>query len=559
MEQQERRTGEGRRVGTADPFEQGRASFARRAWRDAYTHLVAADRDEPLGPGDLERLAMAAYLIGRDQESADVWTRAHHEFAERGDTARAARCAFWLGFFALITWGEPARSSGWLARGQRLLDDGQLDCVERGYLLVPSALQALWRGDPQTARSVFEQAWSIGKRFRELDLVAFGQLGQGQALMLLGDVPGGMSLLDEVMVSITADEVSTLPAGIVYCAVIEACQHTFDVRRAREWTSALTHWCAAQPDLVPYRGSCLVHRSEIMLLRGAWPDAMDEAQRARELLSQTTGRTWVGDAIYQQAELHRLRGEFGRGEAAYREASHAGLEPQPGLALLRLAQGQVDTAAATIRRALDEARDHLRRSRLLPAYVEITLAAGDVQAARPASDELAEIATSLDAPLLRAVAAHATGAVLLAEGEARAALQGLRQAWAAWQELQAPYEAARVRALIGLACRALGDEDTAEMELDAARWAFQQLGAMPDVARVEALSRNATSSSTGGLTAREVEVLRLLAAGKTNRAIAADLVLSEKTVARHVSNIFAKLDLSSRAAATAYAYEHGLV
>jgi DNA-binding NarL/FixJ family response regulator len=212
-----------------------------------------------------------------------------------------------------------------------------------------------------------------------------------------------------------------------------------------------------------------------------------------------------------------------------------------------------------MRRAVDEAHDQVARSRLLAAHVEIMLAAGDVAAARGAADELAGIAEALDVPLLHAISASATGAVLLAEGEPRSALTALRRAWSSWQELEAPHEAAQTRVLIGLACRALGDEDTAEMELDAARWAFAQLGAAPDLARVDALSHRATKRDVGGLTVREVEVLRLLAAGKTNRAISSDLFLSEKTVARHVSNIFAKLNLSSRAAATAYAYEHGLV
>jgi DNA-binding CsgD family transcriptional regulator len=302
-----------------------------------------------------------------------------------------------------------------------------------------------------------------------------------------------------------------------------------------------------------------VHRAEIMQLHGAWPDAMDEVQRVCARLPQPAGQPWVGPAFYQQAELQRLRGEFVKSEEAYRQASRWGRTPQPGLALLRLAQGEIDVAAAAIRRVVDEAQDRVTRCRVLAPYVEIMLGAGDVQAARAAADELAEIAVELEAPLLHAVSAHATGAVHLAEGDARAGLAALRQAWAAWQELEAPYEAARVRVLIGLACRELGDEDSAQMEIDAARWVFRQLGAGPDLVRVEALTRKGAVTAASGLTRREVEVLRLVAAGKTNRAIAADLFLSEKTVARHVSNIFTKLDLSSRAAVTAYAFAHDLV
>lgn len=452
-----------------------------------------------------------------------------------------------------------ARSGGWLARAQHVIDDAQHDCVERGYLLLPAALQRFDSGDVAAAAATFDQIAAIGDRFRDPDVMTLARLGRGLTQIHLGKTAAGVALLDEAMVAVTAGEVSPIVGGIVYCAVIEACQDIFDLRRAQEWTAALSHWCVSQPDLVPFRGECLVYRAEIMRLRGAWPDALDEARRAGERLSRLPGPRPVGAAFYQQAELHRLRGEFVQAEEAYRQASRWGRTLQPGLALLRLAQGQVDAAAAAIHRALDEAQDRGNRSRLLPAYVEIMLTTGDVCAARTAADELSAIAADLVTPFPRAVAAHTHGAVLFSEGAARAALAALRQAWAAWQELEAPYESARVRVLIGLTCRALGDQDGAAMELDAARWAFQQLGAAPDLARVEALSRKAATRAVGGLTGREVEVLRLVAAGKTNRAIATQLFLSEKTVARHVSNIFTKLGLSSRAAATAYAYEHNLL
>lgn len=538
-----------------DP-ERAREAFDRRAWGEAYAHLAGTDDGASLGLDDLERLAVAAYLVGRDDESVAAWTRAHLACMAAGDVPRAARCAFWLAFWRLLR-GDQAQATGWLGRARRVLDDAAADdCVERGYLLVPDALQHQAAGESATAHDLSEQVIAIAERFGDPDLTAFGRLGRGQALIALGRVREGVALLDEVMVAVIADELSPPVAGLVYCAVIEACHDTFDVRRAHEWTVALTRWCESQPDLVPYRGSCLVHRCEIMRLQGAWPDAMDTARQASTLLGREPA---AGDAFYQQAELHRLRGELDAAEAAYRRASGWGRRPQPGLALLRLAQGREDAAQAMIRRALDEAHDRVARSKVLAACVEIELAAGDVAAARTVADELAALAAERDAPLLAAMADEAAGTVLLAEGDAHAAAGVLRRAWAAFRDLGAPYEAARVRLQLGLAYRGLGDGDTADMELDAARRVFEELGAEIDRRRVDVLARPAPPAPVDGLTAREVEVLVLVARGKTNRAIADELFISEKTVARHLSNIFTKLSVSSRAAATAYAYERRLV
>jgi DNA-binding NarL/FixJ family response regulator len=543
---------------TAHPLAEGQESFQRQAWSDAFAQLSAADRTAPLEPEDLERLATAAYLIGRDGDSADIWARAHQVFLSRGGLERAVRCAFWLAF-GLLNRGEHARGGGWIARAQRLLDDGENDCVEQGYLLLPVGLRHIGEGDVAAAYATFCRAAEIAERFGDPDLVALALHSRGRGLIRMGEIDRGVAMLDEAMAAVDAGDVSPIVVGDVYCSVIEGCLEIFDLRRAQEWTAVLTHWCESQPDLVPYRGQCLVRRAEILQLHGEWPDALEEAQQACERLSRPPGEPAAGAAFYQQAELHRLRGEFTAAENAYRQASQWGRRPEPGLALLRMAQGQNDAAEAAIRRTVDEARGHVVRSRVLPAHVEIMLAVDDVEAARAAAEELSEIAATIEAPFLRAVAAQAQGAVLLADGEPRAALDALRDAWTGWKDLEAPYEAARVRVLMGLACRGLGDEEGALMELDAARCVFQQLGAAPDLARLDSLSRRAASDGAHALTRRELQVLRRVAAGQTNRAIAAELFISERTVERHVSNIFTKLRISSRAAATAYAYEHRLV
>lgn len=531
---------------------------------DAYELFQAADEREPLEPDDLERFATTAHLLGKDEESAEAWARAHRDLLSLGRVERAARCAFWLGL-GLMFRGDQARGAGWIGRAGTLLEDVEDDCAEQGYLLLPAALRSLAQGDNASAYETSARAVEIGGRFGEPDLVVLGRLGRGQSLIRSGDVVEGVALLDEVMVAVETDDISPMVVGIVYCAVIETCQEVFDMRRAHEWTAALSGWCEAQPELVPYRGQCLVRRSEIMQLHGAWGDALVEARRACDRLTAPPGEPAAGAAFYQRAEIHRLRGEFEEAEDAYREATRWGRKAQPGLARLRLAQGQVDAAIASIRRVMDETRDRRTRSRVLPACVEIMLAAGDVDAAGEAADELEDIAAELDAPLLRAVAAGARGEVRLARGDARAALDALRDAWRGWEELEAPYEAARVRVLIGIACGELGDDDTAELELDAARWAFEQLGAAPDLARLDELTRRGGSragagpGASHGLTPREIQVLRRVAAGATNKAIAAELFISERTVERHVSNMFTKLQVSSRSAATAYAYEHQLV
>jgi DNA-binding CsgD family transcriptional regulator len=541
-----------------DKLERGRESYARWAWMDAYESLSQVDQEGTLEAEDLELLATSASMVGRDDDCLDSLERAYRVHLEAGEALRAVRCAFWVGINLLMR-GETARATGWLGRAQRLVEREANECVERGYLLVPVMLRYEAMGDWEAAYATATDAAEIGERFGDADLLALTVHEQGCALIQLGRVEEGLGLLDEAMVAVTLGEVSPIVTGIVYCSVISGCQQVYELRRAQEWTAALTRWCEAQPDMVAFTGTCLVHRAEIMELRGAWRSALLEAQQARRRCEQGNNQSTAAQALYRQGEVHRLRGEFSAAEEAYRDASRYGWEPQPGLALLRLAQGYHDTASAAIRRVVDETTLPLKRARLLPAYVDIMLSVGDAGEARSACQELQEISTRYDSAMLEAMVDHARGAVDLNEGDARAALLSLRRAWRAWQELEVPYEIARVRVLLGEACRALGDEDSAALEFEAAHDTFEQLEAAPDVARVRSLAPYSKSVDAHGLTPRELEVLRLLAEGETNRAIAAELIVSERTVDRHVSNIFAKLGLSTRAAATGYAYKNDLV
>ena len=532
-----------------------RKSFEQRAWADAYRLFQAADREAPLGPDDLERLAMTAYLMGREDESEDLWTRAHQTCVGQGDHEGAARAAFFVAL-GLQLRGAKAPASGWFARAQHILDERQIECVVRGYLLIPSAVQRLAQGDPAAGDSLFNQAAAIARRYGDRDLACKAGQGRGRALIRLGRVREGVALLDEAMVAVIAGDVSPMLAGDAYCTVLEACQEIFDLRRAYEWTTSLARWCAAQPDLVRYRGECLLYRAEVMQLRGHWTEAAQDAHDAAELL---TSRPAAGAALYRVGELHRLRGEFAKAEAAYTRANERGRKPQPGMSLLRLAQGQVDAAAASIRNVLLDTQAQATRARILAAAVDILLAAGDLEAARAASAELSEIAHALDAPLLSATSAHAGGALLLAEGHAPAASTLLRQALDVWRDLEMPYEEAHTCVLLAAISEQRDDQDGRRLELDNARRLFKQLNAEPCLARIAEQADRGTRSSLGSLTEREIQVLRLVAAGKTNRDIAGQLFISEKTVARHLSNIFDKVGVSSRSGATAWAFQRNLI
>jgi ATP/maltotriose-dependent transcriptional regulator MalT len=536
-------------------LDHGRDAFERKAWTDAYSQLSAADHETPLEPDDLERLAKAAYLVGRDEESEAFWARAHQALSDRGDREGAARSALSLAF-GLYQRGAAAPASGWFARAERILDEAHLDTAARGYLLIPSAIRDIVRGNAPAGLAMFERAAEIACRFGDRDLASIACHGRGRALIRLGDVAAGVARLDEAMAAVMAGDVSPIVAGDVYCSVLEGCQETFDLRRAYEWTTSLSQWCAAQPGLVRYHGECLLYRAEVLQLRGRWQDAERDAHQACELLGS---RPMAGAARYRLGEIHRLRGEDAKAETEYTRANERGRKPQPGLALLRLAQGQVDAAAASIRGLLIDTQTRAARARVLAAAVEILLAVNDVESARSAAAELTDIATLVGAPMLHAASAQATGAVLLAASEIPAASTSLRHAWEGWRDLAMPYEEAHTCLLLAAACEQRGDQDGRRLELDAARRLFKELNAEAQLARLAEEADRGARYAVGPLSEREAQVLRLIATGKTNRDIGAELFISEKTVARHVSNIFDKLGVSTRAGATALAYQRHLI
>ena len=539
-------------------LQEAREAFERRSWARAHAGLSQAAGTQSLHPDDLRRLALAAFLLGRVEDFERALQDAHHAYLEIGRRVEAVRCAFWLGLH-LASGGEMARATGWFGRASRQLEEDGADCVERGYLLVPVGHRQLIGGDYAACTRTAGEAVAIGQRFSDADLLALAIHLKGRALLRLGEVDAGLAHLDEAMIAVIADELTPMVSGLVYCSVIGACREVQALGRAHEWTAALTEWCERQPDMVAYTGECRTYRAELLLRRGEWGQAIEEARRASERFASGSHPNAEGQARYQEGEAHRLQGAFAAAEASYKEASRAGYPPQPGLALLRLAQGDADAALAAVRRVLAETSDRPRRARLLPAYVEILLAVGEVDEARAACAELEQARAACADDVLGTVIAQTRGAVELAAGNASAALPLLRNAWSGWRTLGAPYDAARVRLLVGRACRALGDEDGAELEQDAALAELDRLGTPLVVARLGGVGpEERVAKADHGLTRREREVLSLLATGRTNRAIADALSISEKTVARHVANIFGKLGLSSRAAATAYAYEHGL-
>ena len=522
-------------------------------WEDTFDALSARDSNGDACAEDLEALGEAAWWLSRLPKCISARERSVAAYVADGQPRRAAIVALRL-FYTFSVRGESAIASGWLRRATRLLER-EPEGVEHGQLALAEARVARSRGDPDGELSSARRAIALGHQFGDADLVALGQYIEGRLMVRQGEVHDGMATLDEAMLSATQGELGPMATGQVYCNVIAACQELGDLRRAGEWTEALRGWCETQPASV-FPGLCRVHRAEVLRLRGAWEEAEREALQASEDLLDPMP-AFASEALYQLGEVKRQRGELDAAEQTFRRASDLGREPQPGLALVRLARGKADAAAASVRRTLAQESNRLVRARLLSAHVEIALAGDDLPAATAAAEELAEIAREYRSAALEAAAAFAQGRVQLTAGEASAALASLQRAWELWHTADCPFEAAETRRAMGVACREVGDADGAELALSSSLAAFEQLGAAAEAARTAELLGG--RPAVAGLTAREIEVLRLVAAGKSNREIAAELYLSVKTVARHLSNIFYKIDVSSRTAATAFAYEHGLI
>ena len=525
------------------------------AWSDIHRRLSARPPDE-LTAAELDALADALFWLDQLVESAAMWHRAYLAHQDGGEVA-AATMAAWRAFFEHFQVGEKAVASGWLERLRQLTADRE-DTVEAGYVAVAEAGWAHTEGDLAAALGHAARAAALGGDVGDRNLTALARETHGRILVALGRVPEGLRLLDDAMVSVVGGELDPLFTGWIFCEVLSVCRDLADMRRAREWTNAAMRWCNGIREGRAYVGICRVHQVELECLGGTWASAAVEITRACDELTRVDPR-YAGEAFYLAGEVCRLRGDHEGAEQAYQRAHELGRNPQPGLALVRLAQGRVETALVGLRRSLrGSGSAPLPRVRVLAALVEVELAAGEVESARAAADELIVVAEENGSPYLGAIQACCQGAVALAEGETSAALDYLGHARDAFADLDMPFEAARAQVQLGIAVRRAGDTDGARFELATARATFARLGAAYDLEVVDALLRP-HDPRPGRLTDRQIEVLRLVAQGRTDREIAAALVISQHTVARHVSNIRVRLGVPSRAAATAFAYEHDLV
>ncbi|HZC72698.1 MAG TPA: LuxR C-terminal-related transcriptional regulator [Jatrophihabitans sp.] len=541
-------------MSVVDELVRARRTYEQGDWAAAFEALSALDA-AALTDADLSALAMSAYLVGRRDNTIVALQQCYQLRVDDGQLAGAVRCAFWL-CMVYANAGEHAVAGGWTGRALSLLDELGHDVVEHGYVRMLQMFGHVSRGEFGEVGQCAADVTEYGRRFADADLISMGLNATGRALVYAGAVQEGLARFDEAMIGIAAGQVSAPLAGAIYCSMIEACQEVSDFGRAAEWTAALSRWCSEQPGLLMFTGQTAVHRGQIMRLHGAYAEAIEEFAAAAERYAALGTPEAAGVAHAERGDVLRLQGRYDEAEAAYELASDHGFEPQPGLALLWLARGRTTAARAALLRTLAETGFEVRRTRLLPAAVEVLIATGELDRARDATRELQEFAERFACTALTATAAQAAGRLELEADDPAGALPYLRKAIQLWSSLRCPYEAARTRVLVGRACAALDDAGTSANEYAAARRTFAELGTAPALDEVVRLS--APSRQAGALTGREAEVLRLVASGKSNAQIAAALTLSERTVARHLSNIFAKIDVPSRTAAAAYAYEHGL-
>lgn len=544
-------------------------------WAEACDEFVAVDEVEPLSAWDLELLAESAQVMGRGELAVATLRRAYEARVASGEVNRAIAIAFWL-WQALVINGEFSRAGGWASLMRGLIGwvpenrgagpaEIPASTEDSGWLLITEAYGLIGTRRYEEAGGVLETAARLGASKAETDLKAFATTMWGRALVKSGRLGEGLSHLDEAMVAIVDRETTPRATSMLYCSAIATCLEAHEWNRAREWTLALGAWLDELPHQSGvYFGNCRIYRSLLWRLRGDWPQALHELDEVCGELREGFGQRIAGHAYYELGELHRMLGDP-EAEHDYRRARERGAEDQPGLALLRLSQGETASAVAGIRRGLVEATDPLARLGLLPACVQIMLGAGHLQEAESAAEEIASIVTTYDTPVVRAELAQARGAVSLARGDVDSALILLREAARTWREVEAPYAVASVAVLVAQVCRALRDDEAAEAELESARETFTRLGARPDVRRVEALQRrqgqtsHQASTTAHALTGRELEVLALVAAGASNHEIAGRLFLSDRTVHRHVSHIFDKLGVRSRTAAAAVAIRDRLL
>jgi class 3 adenylate cyclase len=468
-----------------DSLEAGREAARRHAWRDAYELLRSADEDGTLTAEDLQNLAEAAWWTGHLEEAIALRERAYTAYAEARETRRAAVLAAMLAMDHLARGAMPV-SSGWLARAERLLEN-ETEGVEHGHVALVRGITAFETGELGTASTELARAHELGARFGDRNLEAMALVFKGTLLVSTGEVAEGLALLDEATAAAVSGELHPLATGFVYCVTIDSCQTLGDCGRAAEWTDVANRWCD-RLDVTGFPGACRIHRAELMRLRGDWPKAEEQALQGCEELYQYN-RFVTAAGFYEIGEIRRRRGDFAAAEEAYRKANELGREPQPGLALLRLAQGKVDAAATAIKRELArESLDPLGRSRRLPAQIEIALAAGEIRRAREAAEELENIADQYRVrdrrtPALEGTVQLAWGQIRLAERDWEGAATALRAARETWDRIGAPYETAHARMLLGLAYRGEGDEEGARDELTAAKATFERLGAVLDLQR----------------------------------------------------------------------------